>query len=167
MIGVAFRQVELTGATFLTLGPVWTGLVVRAVHLVVHGGVGATLVCGIVVAEGRVVTLSDFNSALSLIVSGDLLLSGFEHPLFQMAVTSGAAHALVLPVYVPVHSGPAYVAIGGRSITAVCRILAGLEVEPERLIRPALEPPVAAAGRVRGDGVLRSLREAAVAARAS
>lgn len=153
----------LANETF-SLGPIFAGVVLRKVFVTVLPGTGGNAQLGLVIADGPVGVVAEFNGGRSLVQGPETFQPGIFHAMLDVRASAGTSSLLVLPVYVPVRQGSVYLGVYFQT-TSVCSIVVGVEVEPERVVRPFLDRGRAA--RLNGGGglVMDQLRGAAEAAR--
>ena len=163
MIGARFRTILPSATEYIALGPLWCGIVVRGVFLQFNQSAAATIAFGVSACGGGDETAENLAAGVALVVSD---AAGVGMPAgngFMFDTAASAPWSLVVPIYMPVESGVRYVLVGCRA-GSQARLLCGLIVEPERLVRPAMEPGPAAR-RLRSNGrVLEELRAEALAA---
>lgn len=163
MIGLTGRDILATAIEFASLGPIWPGIVLRGVRVVLTVGSAFNGSLGLVMSQNGQAAFANFNSGRSLVIDSDVALPGVTPTVLPLRGSGAAAVVAELPVYAPVREGPYWVIVRMTATVASSWIL-GLVVEPERLVRPAIERGVAARREVDDRRVIAELRREAEAA---
>lgn len=164
MIGVVHRLIPGAGVEVMSLGPLWPGVVIRGVWMSIYGVPTGSLDIALALCDGPVVDLTVLQSGQSLVISTDTVSAQLGMTFYRTIAGSSIGREWILPVYVPIRTGSAWVGVGIYSVP-VLNVTVGLVVEPERSVSPALERGSAARRRGVAGGVMSSLEEAALAAR--
>lgn len=164
MIGVVHRTSGVNVVEYSTLGPLWAGTVLRGVWFL-FGDTSQTFVdVALRLSDSPDATQQNLDAGVSLVSTDSAVRAeyGFRAMRFLLNPTSGVPW--VIPVYVPIHESK-FVIASAVSGVGILQWSVGLVVEPERLVRPALERGAAARRLETNAGVLERLRGAAVQAR--
>lgn len=165
MIGVVHRSVSAGAVDIFSLGPLWAGLVLRGIWMATNGAFTTAYDFSMALCKSPCVTLADVQSGRSLVISSDLPVLALGMPAIHAGVGGNNVLFFEIPVYVPVHEGSLWVGIAFAPV-GVVYVAAGLRVEPERVVRPALERGPAARVPTYRRAVMDELRASAEAARA-
>jgi hypothetical protein len=163
VIGALHLQVP-TLLGYFFVGSVWEGTVLRGIHVVLSAGLTAgTLNLGFAVCGSEVPSYVNFDGGVSLIRSSQVLLSELPFKLAWLRATTVLSAGVYLAVNYPVRGGVGHVICAAQA-PALQHAVVSLDVEPERLVRPAMERGRAARAWPSAGSVLDELRLEAIAA---
>lgn len=163
MIGLRHRTLAVGGAEFLTVGPLFSGLVLRGVWWNITTLLLGEVQWGLSIQNTGEESFEAFVGGRSLIERSDVVVTAIGLPAVRMRLNAAFSTTLTVPVYVPVHDGPVWVGMG-LLLEGGGHAQLGAIVEPERLVRPSIDRgPAARLGGANGE-VLERLRLEALAA---
>ena len=149
---------------FFFVDSLWAGTVLRGIHLVLSGGVTAAQVnLGFAVCGSVEPTRGNFEGGVSLIRSLTLPIVDLPYKIAFFRATTGLSSGVYIGANYPVRSGAEHVICAAQSATPQYALMS-LDVEPERLVRPAIERGRAARAWPPAGSVLDELRLEAIAA---
>ncbi len=167
MIGLRARSYGNT-VEVLALGPVWGGTVIRSIVLGWNVNAASVLEFAFALSKQGGESVENLTASDSLLGPGEEVLGGTAFPAMFVSQAANQWASMTFPIYVPVADGVRYVLVGCRTAGAqVGRVVAGLQVELERNIVPAVSVLPSTRITPLGAGVGPVLQAAAESARVS
>jgi hypothetical protein len=163
VIGLKRRSVLSGTREYVALGPLWAGVVLRAVTVfVTTPGPGSGMFSFAVCSSGAEVE-GNFLAGERLI-QGDSVVAGTTDSDWVLFFTaSGSMHVIRVPVYAAIREGPAFL-VAGLAGNIAMHLGVAIDFEPERLVAPSVERGPAARLPRSSGRVLEDLRAEALAA---
>lgn len=165
MIGVVSRTI-FGPSEFVSLGPLWAGLVLRGLWLCMNLGANGVVRVLPTVSGGPVRDLEALLAGRSLVQGSETVGQFGAGPYLEFTVGASGAQERTVPFYFPVQAGSVFVGVG-LSASQIGVVMCGLVVEADPVVRGEFVPRGLAVGGLRSNSrVLAELREEAVGSRA-
>jgi hypothetical protein len=163
VIGLRHRTLVAGTPEYITVGPLFSGVVLRGVWLNFATLLVGEVQFGLAVQGNGDETLTGFGSGDSLIERSDVAVAAVGLPAARLKLSALSDVSLTIPVYYPVVGAPRWLGVA-VAMEGGGHIQVGAVIEPERLVRPSMERGRAARAWPAPGSVLDELRLEAIAA---